>query len=233
MLNPLGTKEFGLPGDNVRADSVIAVRRHVERQKPSQKPTPFGELVAYAMGAEDRRNGFAYTDCTSSPKDRAVFTAVAYLRGVTSLEQIVPTKVDTDQRLDDFSTDSRPEVMAGLEAAKEYAITNGIEVEEALFMCREANLSLMIKANEFLSVLQEIGLKKGRHLITCHGSAINSTWITLIRSLDQSQPYALGAHGGLFDKVEGFDAYYQNGKLVRLEVIRLPKYLRVLEAAMK
>ena len=255
MGNQLITKIYGSPNWKGKVCRIIALR-HVERDKDNkndpQMPTKAGEIAAHIMGIELRHAALLPNDCyvhtiLSSPQPRAKRTAVALLKGLADIDD--PGDADeiiTDDRLNDFSTDERPEIKAGLEAAKELAKKASLEVEVALFQTPDGIKAVQIKAMEILAVMYEIVANSGFiidihddlkvHLLAgLHGGAIDGALAILRQNqTHQDVPFDVAPDGGLFDKVEGFVADFglKEGQLQRLAIIRQPAYLKALAELM-
>lgn len=212
--------------------------RHIERDKgrndDPQFPTYLGEIQAYTMGLEVRRKySPTFVSVTSSPQPRATRTAAIFLAGLAghNVTAGIPP-VDTDSRLNDFSTDKRPEVEPGLKICKRYAQATGVEVEQALFLCSASEVAKarQTKVGELLDVIDAWSTGEGDHLLALHGAAIDGACIALMKALDPNEPAEvnLGYHGGMFDKAEGFVAVYEDGILKSVETIRQPATLKAM-----
>jgi len=222
---------------NVTGSEIVSrvfVLRHVERDKSNtddpQTPTPGGEVAAYAMGMELRKRFFAnIVDVTSSPQPRATRTAAILMAGINGYNEAKWRPVQTDQRLDDFSSDQR--FVEEVKAVKEFAKKNGLEPEQAIFLAPEASKMLEIKSSEYEGVVRELGKESGDHLVTVHGAAIDGCCLRI-----RNSSMALGNNGGMFDKVEGFvacfsyDEFSSSYELQNIELIRQPEYIRALNA---
>ena len=94
--------------------------RHLPRQKKNagdkQKPTPDGELDAYATGMflRTKIDPAELTGVYTSPQPRGYRTANVALRGLFGYDHIASLpKVVRDPLLNDFTTDMRPIVQTG------------------------------------------------------------------------------------------------------------------------
>lgn len=223
------------------AKTRIFFIRHVERDKDNkddpQTPTTGGEIVAYGMGQYVRKTFRPQlARVKSSPQDRATRTKTVFVAGVNGYTTVPFVEYfETDKRLDDFSSDKRPEIKRGLDEAKEYATTNGIEPEQSLFLTPNGRAAVDLKVGEMLEVVDELGNKPGDHLLCgLHGGAIDGTFIALSQRLDIGTTDGMGAAGGMFDKCEGFVAEFdEHGEVEKVTAIRQPQYLKVLSAAVK
>ncbi|MFC1687160.1 hypothetical protein ACFL0L_01100 [Patescibacteria group bacterium] len=219
------------------SQSRVFCFRHVERNKSNtddpQTPTAGGQITAYAMGREIRRrfNPTVMTR-TTSPQPRGMRTDVIFCQGLVGWEGTPGRELPEqtiDQRLNDFSTDSRDQIAEGVAAAKTYAKLHGVEAEQGVFMTPQGKVALRIKVGEMIEVIDELGSQAGDHLMTgLHGAGIDGACIELNQRLDEDYPDGMGANGGMFDKVEGFVATFEDGKLVSIEIVRQPDYLKTL-----
>lgn len=220
--------------------SRIVALRHVEcdKQNPDdpQAPTPGGEIAAFATGMDLRPFDFHFVECTSSPQPRAIYTARLILSGFRGFDDTISVpEITTDNRLNDFSTDERPVIVLGLEASKNVAKLHGLKPEQAIFLTPRGKEALTIKVQEMLTVIDELAAREGDHLLAgLHGAAIDGAMIALLTRLKgQEVPEGMGAHGGMFDNVEGFIAYFENGAITMIEQIRKPNYLKTLATVLK
>lgn len=212
--------------------------RHIERDKSRtddpQWPTKGGEIAAFAMGIELRDKSPNFATITSSPQPRAIRTAILVccgLRGITS--QQFPT-IEKDSRLNDFSSDERPEIKACIQSAKKHAKLNGLEVEQSAYLTEDGLKGVMIKSDELVSVIDEKAKLADDHMVGgLHGSAIDGAYAKLSQRLSPDVKFGMGAAGSMFDKVEGFIATFEDGKLAKLEMIRQPDYLKALGCLVK
>lgn len=224
----------------MRVISRLFALRHVERQKDNttdpQAPTLGGEVVAYAMGAVVREQYRPMIEIiTSSPADRAVYTAAVLMHGICGYKGTSGIPIDTDHRLGDWSSDPRHLIQRGLESAKIYAAIHGIEVEAAVFETAEGRSALDLKLSEGLAVINELAAMPGDHLVAgLHGGSVDGLYMTLKGQMTNKYIEHLGQIGGLLGKCEGFVASFdENGELVGLEQIRQPPYLKTLATVLK
>lgn len=210
--------------------------RHIERDKANttdpQTPTKLGEIQAYAMGMEVRREynpDFRYVK--SSPQPRAIRTARIFLAGVLGSGTIpFLGGINEEERLNDFSTDGRLIVANGMAAARAYAKHHGLEIEQAMFLCPElAPAALQTKCKLMMDVISVLAHKEGDSLMCVHGSAIDAAAIYYhLYNASESSSFAHGVIGDMVDKAEGFVATFEDGKFVSVEMIRQPKWLKAL-----
>jgi hypothetical protein len=219
--------------------SRVFALRHVERDKSNEKdpqtPTIGGETVAYIMGALIRKYyDPAIMEITSSPQPRATRTGQIVMAGIRGYTETYFPIETPDERLNDFSTDPRPEIVAGVTAGKSMAKAAGIEVESAMFIAGEfATNALDLKAHEALPVIMELGTQEAGHLVIMHGACIDQVFLDLSQELT-GKDISVSEMGGTFDKVEGFVASFnEEGKLIALEQIRQPGYLKTLATVVK
>lgn len=210
--------------------------RHIERDKANtadpQTPTCLGEIQAYAMGVEVRREydpDFRYVE--SSPQPRAIRTARIFLAGVLgSGTNPFLGGIHEEERLNDFSTDGRTIVADGIAAAKAYAKHHGLEIEQAMFLCPTlAQAALQTKCKLMMDVISILANKEGDSLMCVHGSAIDAAAIYYHLSGPARYPsLAHGVIGDMVDKAEGFVVTFKDGKFVSVKMIRQPKWLKAL-----
>ncbi len=216
--------------------SRVFVLRHVERDKshPTDKQTPTqgGAIAAMAMGIElQKKYDPHFVQVVSSPQPRATRTAELILRGLMPLDnEEFEVAIDTEPRLNDFSSDPRQEVKDAIVAAKKIEKQFAVDVEQAMFVDESARAVAQMKATENLAVIDELGASEGDYLVTGHGCALDGVCALLKMRLDNSLEFGMGAIGGMLDKVEGCVAEYEDGILKSVEMIRLPAYLKALFA---
>lgn len=220
--------------------SRIFALRHVERDKSNiedpQTPTKGGELSAYAMGMELRcKYQPDFVDCVSSPQRRATRTADVVLAGITGWFDGPCITIREDNRLNDYSTDERPLIKEAIAHNKGYAQENGIEIELAFFLTEIGRKAIDIKASEAVGVVAELSESPGDHLLAgLHGTTIDELYLRLQKAMiDPVMSVSRGPAHGIFDKVEGFVAEFNDDGICSIEEIRQPNYLKTLATVLK
>ena len=136
----------------------------------------------------------------------------------------------------------------GLAAAKKFAAQHGIEVEQALFLTREGREAIQEKHTEFQMMAIEDCMKPGGVYLLCglHGATIdaayahNHLWLSgwegkpVESDMVPDSGGGMGLAGGMFDKVEGWvAAYNEETRIIGLAIIRQPAYLKTLATVLK
>jgi len=219
--------------------TYVVAFRHVERDKKNpedpQTPTRGGEITAYAMGMELRKEfNLIPTSCVSSPQPRAVRTASIFMAGVAGYDTVDIPEITTDNRLNDFSTDKRQVIKDALVICKSHCKLHGVEVEESIHMDPECSNALELKRDELMAVIDEKSSEIGVHLVGgLHGASIDAACMAYANKLNPGSVNGLGENGGLFDKVEGFVLEFTDGELTNLTQLRQPAYLKTLATVVK
>lgn len=222
--------------------SVVDVMRHIERDKGNkedpQTPTHGGEIAAFGMGVHMRRTYSPdYTEIRTSPQPRGRRHAELFVMGVRSYQENAPAiPILVDERLNDFSTDTRSEIKAGMTAAKELGKRFGTEVEAAIYQSLEGLEAVKTKVYEAEAVLRELAGKPGTHgMIGMHGACIEGLVTLCVRDIvpDTAIESAMAVVGGQFDKCEGARVSFdKNGKAIKVEVLRLPPHIKAMFAVL-
>lgn len=225
--------------DEAMVHSVVYLLRHVERDKKHptdpQAPTEGGEIAAYAMGTVIRRKwNPKFKNVRTSPQPRGFRTAKLLLTGVTGWGDEPLPMVVPDPRLNDYSTDAREPIKAGIKAAKAVESQFGVEIECAIYTCPEGQLALQIKVAEAMSVLMELKAQAGdQGMLGLHGATIEGLVLKCMQELDPAVLFGMGAIGGQYSKVEGARiSFGLDGKVLKIEPIRHPVHVKAMFAVL-
>ena len=233
-------KVFRLNGPEM-VTCTVDVMRHFEEDKTDtddpQTRTHAGEIAAFGMGVWMRRKfypryGLIYT----STQPRGYRHAELYVSGLTSYTEAMPTRIQKDPRLNDFSTDKREIVVVAMAEAKTLSARFSTEVEMVLFQTPKGMEAIQLKVAEALSALAELKRRRGDFgMIRMHGACIEGLVATCLQDINPEFKLesAMATLGGQFDKCEGARlSFDRNGRCIKVEMLRLPPHLKALFAVL-
>jgi broad specificity phosphatase PhoE len=180
---------------------TIEIRRHSKRGK-DKGLTEEGRRIASRASATLTP---PYALCISSPKKRARETMEAF--GFRDYEE--------DER---FTTIQSPTIEELEEELQERAEEKGISLLEAMFLVDEAKEALKKWGRKYLEAIIDVSrrLNDGEHaLVVSHGGSIEPAALLFYDEFD------LAKIGGPLGYCEGISFCMEDGKLVRVKVIRI------------
>lgn len=205
--------------------------RHVAAVKgdEEQRLTPLGQFVACAMGLVFKLlNDWPYTSVKTTPQLRGVRTASYILAAQFADPPFGDPTIIIDRRLNDFSSDPRPEIAAPLKAAVAMAKSLGIDVEAAIYAIAGGLNAVRLKAHEAMECIAEVVKAEGCHLFAgIHGGTIDQLYWMFASQLNPSLEEGPGCKGGIFLHAEGFVVDFDGeGHPTNVEIVRQPPWLK-------
>lgn len=200
-----------------------------------QMPTIPSEIVSYAMGVLVRHEYCPdFVGAKGSPQPRGYRTGSLFLAGIEGVDVASGTSihVERDGRLNDFSTDVRPVVFDGMEAAKQISKNRSISVESALFESEAGLKAVELKVEEAMEVLDQLikGEPGDYFMGGLHHPTIDGIILRLAQRCYDGVPFAIPTiPGGQINHCEGFVAVFdEDQEVLELKLLRVPTHLLTL-----
>lgn len=237
----------------------ITLVRHVHRIKTGLTPqiqnlSEAGMLTAWVMGRVIRaqlgdRFVFPNSPFYCSPQFRSSRTCLMLFNSLLgdTLDPGPAYQFDFKDlaELNDYSSDKRQQIQAGMEQARRIERDQGIEVEQAMFLTTEGTLAVEFKVREAMEVVDGMtdnGRKQGHFMFGgLHGCTIDGLYVHMFRRTGEACVMSPAQAGGIFNYGEGFSVDIGMGSnavdggefpTYDFEIFRQPAYLKAALAAM-